>query len=121
MPSVGEIAWWAIGIVVTIIIGVIAYYLKWERQQQDKQNTAMLEAMSKLSSDFDMGLDKIRHEMTETQNASNKRVEKLEQKLNDFIEAAPYKYTLRDDFIRALGGVELKLNKILDNLAGLNK
>ena len=120
MPSVGDWVFWVAGVVVTTAIGVIAYYLKRERQQQDKQNAAMMDAISKLTDSFDAGCEKIRKEVSANQAAQEKRIEKVEQKLNDFIEAAPYKYTLRDDFIRSLGGVEQKLNKILDKLAGLN-
>ena len=41
-----------------------------------------------------------------------KRICDLEEKWADL----PFKYTMRDDFIRAMSGVENKLNKILDRL-----
>ena len=44
----------------------------------------------------------------------------LKRELNQFIQEAPFKYTLRDDFIRAVAGFDAKLDKILDQLTKRN-
>lgn len=44
----------------------------------------------------------------------------LAEKMDNFIQEAPFKYTLRDDFIRAVAGFDAKLDKILDQLTGRN-
>lgn len=46
------------------------------------------------------------------------RIDDLEEKLNNTIAQLPYNYTLRDDFIRAVAGIERKLDKIIDSLSG---
>ena len=40
--------------------------------------------------------------------------------MDNFIQEAPFKYTLRYDFIRAVAGFDAKLDKILDQLTGRN-
>ena len=44
----------------------------------------------------------------------------LAEKMDNFIQEAPFKYTLRDDFIRAVAGFDAKLDKILDQLTKRN-
>lgn len=72
---------------ITTLIGIIAYYFK-----KTSQETS--EALEKL----------------------NVKVETLEEKLHETVARLPFEYTLREDFIRSMSGVEAKLNKILDRL-----
>lgn len=44
------------------------------------------------------------------------RMDAMEDKLNETVNDMPFKYTLRDDFIRAVAGFDSKLDKILDQL-----
>lgn len=44
------------------------------------------------------------------------RMDKVEEKYTNLVAQMPLNYTLRDDFIRSMSGVEAKLNKILDRL-----
>ena len=47
-------------------------------------------------------------------------IKALAEKMDNFIQEAPFKYTLRDDFIRAVAGFDAKLDKILDQLTKRN-
>lgn len=59
---------------------------------------------------------------TEEKILDNKeRIEELENKFNDFKEAIPLHYVLKDDFIRAVSTIDKKLDKIYDVLAGFKK
>ena len=40
----------------------------------------------------------------------------MEEKLDRFITELPFKYTLKDDFVRTVARMENKLDKILDRL-----
>ena len=51
-----------------------------------------------------------------TASEQKTRLEKLEERLNNFINTMPYQYTLRDDFIRTVAQFDSKLDKILDRL-----
>ena len=42
--------------------------------------------------------------------------QKVEEKLDRFITELPFKYTLKDDFVRTVARMENKLDKILDRL-----
>lgn len=72
--------------------------------------------MKKQLGDIEKNIEKNHRDSLASYKTLNDRVDKLEQKLADTIANLPHTYTLRDDFIRAMSGVEAKLNKILDRL-----
>lgn len=78
---------WAATTVFTIMYGIIAYYFK-------KTATETNEAIQKLAN----------------------KVDRLDDKLAETIARMPFEYTLREDFIRSMSGVEAKLDKIIDRL-----
>ena len=47
-------------------------------------------------------------------NSQIKRIDKLEDTIRDM----PYKYTLKEDFIRSMSAVDKKLDRILAALGG---
>ena len=49
------------------------------------------------------------------------RIDGLEDKLNATIQSLPYNYVLREDFIRAQANVDKKLDKIIDQIAGIKQ
>lgn len=76
--------------------------------------------MKKQIGDIEKSLEKSRLESEKARKDINERVSKLEDKLQATIEEMPYRYTLREDFIRAVTGLDAKLDKILDRIGGSN-
>ena len=78
---------WAGTTAIGLMFGIIAYYFK-----RTSQETS--EAIKNL----------------------NARLDSLEEKLANAVANMPFNYTLREDFIRSMSGVEAKLNMIIDRL-----
>ncbi len=77
---------WLIQLAPTIVIGMIAFWLKdWKTKQEAS----------------------IQKNETYIQN--------VEKSLNDFQKQMPYNYTLREDFIRSMANLEKKLEKMDSN------
>ena len=90
---------------ITWIIQVVAYgiiLLKRELNQFDQRDKRLQERIDEV----------------EKKEAADTKA--LAEKMDNFIQEAPFKYTLRDDFIRAVAGFDAKLDKILDQLTGRN-
>lgn len=73
--------------------------------------------IKKQFTDLEKANERTHAESVKAREALNSRIEKLEVKLQTTIEEMPYKYTLREDFIRAVSGLERKIDKILDALS----
>ena len=93
--------YWVVTTAFTLLLGALSWFVKRTLDELRKEN------------------DTIRKEFSRQFDTQAARMDKLEAKLQDTIESMPYKYTLRDDFIRSMAGVENKLNKILDKLSGI--
>lgn len=89
------------------LLGVVGFFLKKLLVDQKETN-------QQIRSDFTDAMGKMREDFQAAMATQEKRIDKLECRLQETLDAMPYKYTLRDDFIRAMGAVETKLNKILD-------
>lgn len=74
--------------------------------------------LKKQFADLEKGNEKNRQESMQARKEINDRIDKLEIKLQSTIEEMPYRYTLREDFIRAVTGLDAKLDKILDKVGG---
>lgn len=74
----------------------------------------------KQMADMERSLDKIRQENDRERREAKERLDKVEGKLQATIESMPYQYTLREDFIRAVTGLDAKLDRILDKVGGGN-
>lgn len=70
--------------------------------------------------DIERSVERISEEGRIARKQINDRVDRLESKLQSTIEEMPYRYTLREDFIRAVTGLDAKLDKILDKVGGGN-
>lgn len=90
---------WASTTVVGLMISGLIFFLK------------------KQLSDIEKSIEKSRQDSLKARESLGDRIEKLEGKLQSTIEEMPYKYTLRDDFIRAVTGLDAKLDKILDKIS----
>ena len=60
------------------------------------------------------------NQFDEVEKKASADTKALAEKMDNFIQEAPFKYTLRDDFIRAVAGFDAKLDKILDQLTKRN-
>lgn len=91
---------WALPLIFTLLIGALGFFLKrWINEVKESQ-------------------ERIHQETREANRETNERIDKLEEKLQATIEQLPYQYTLREDFIRSVSGLERKLDKILDKMDG---
>jgi len=104
--------YWVVTTIALLLIGALGFFLK-------KLLTDQKETNQQIRTDFTQAMQDMRADFQGAMASQDKRIEKLEARLQDTLDAMPYKYTLRDDFIRAMGAVENKLNKILDKLSGL--
>lgn len=82
---------WGVNIATTLMIGIVGFFIK---------NT-----MNRITSDLER---------------QSQRIDALETKLNATIQQMPFDYTLREDFLRAVNGLDNKLDRVLERLASLN-
>lgn len=86
----GSSRWWR--------TALFCFLLKRELGQMDQRHKDLLEQIKAVE----------REAKADTQ--------KVEEKLDRFITELPFKYTLKDDFVRTVARMENKLDKILDRL-----
>lgn len=89
---------WVTWIIQVVAYGLIAFLLKRELNQMDER------------------FKQLNNRIDDVEKKTSANVEAVEKKLNDTINQMPFLYTLRDDFIRAVAGLDSKLDKILDQL-----
>lgn len=89
---------WTEWIIQVVAYGVICFLLKRELSQMDQRHKSLTDQIKAVEREA---------------KAANREVE---EKLERFIAELPFKYTLRDDFIRTVASMEHKLDKILDQL-----
>lgn len=61
-----------------------------------------------------VGIGAIGYFLKSTMKETKGKIEALEEKFNDFKEEIPQKYVSKDDFIRAISSIDVKLDKIYD-------
>ena len=83
---------WLIQIATTVGIGIIGYFIR--------DNSSKTQKM----------IDQANNKIDQTDG----KLEKLEQKFNDFKSDLPKEFVMKDDFIRAMTNVDKKLDKIYD-------
>lgn len=91
---------WVSTAILSLMTGALAFFLK------------------KQLGDIEKNIDKNHQDNLASHKNLNDRIDKLETKLQTTIEEMPYRYTLREDFIRAVTGLDAKLDKILDKVGG---
>jgi hypothetical protein len=100
---------WVITTAVVTTLGIIAFFIKKTIVDAEKRDAEtrlqFTQTLSSLESKFSAAISDTKLD-----------IRKVEDKLNSLIETLPMTFTLRDDFIRSMSGVEAKLNKILDRL-----
>lgn len=93
---------WVTWIIQVVAYGVICFLLKRELNQLDARDKHLQERID------------------EVDKKATQRIDKLQKEFNDTMNELPFKYTMRDDFIRAVAGFDAKLDKILDQLSRNN-
>lgn len=89
---------WITWIIQVIAYGLICFLLKRELNQFDARDKRLQERIDELEKN------------------TTQRIDRLQKEFNDTMNELPFKYTMRDDFIRAVAGFDAKLDKILDQL-----
>ena len=90
---------WIFQLVITVVTGIIAYFLKETKKNSDEK---LCENKSAI-------------------HDTKVNLEEFKKEFQDFKSELPMVYVLRDDFIRAMATVEKKLDKIYDFLAANKK
>lgn len=90
-------------LVLGIIIALIAFFLKDLKKQNDDKHRELGDGIEKAKEDFKTENDKIREEYTK------------------LITSLPHTYVLRDDFLRAITCLEMKVDTIARDIGELNK
>lgn len=89
---------WITWVIQVVAYGVICFLLKRELNQMDQRDK------------------RLQDRIDEVEKQAQQDTKALEGKLDSFIADMPFKYTMRDDFIRTVAGFDAKLDKILDQL-----
>ena len=98
---------WLPASIFSVVVGIIAFFLK-------KTYANFETKMSEMRKDSDEKMSCIREDFRISMNSQIKRIDKLEDTIRDM----PYKYTLKEDFIRSMSAVDKKLDRILAALGG---
>jgi len=95
---------WLPSALFTLTVGIIGFFLK-------RTMKSFEDKMAEQREDFHKEMESIRKDFKESMDTLGHRVERLE----DTISEMPYKYTLKEDFIRSMSAVDKKLDLILEN------
>lgn len=118
---------WVTWIIQVVAYGIICFLLKRELNQMDDRHRTLSERIEQVQQEAREQIEKLQkenlsrqdglqHHIEEVQREAAAASHEVEEKLDRFISDAPFKYTLRDDFIRTVASMENKLDKILDQL-----
>lgn len=90
-------------VILTAAIGIIVYFLRDLKSSNDKKQDQQDTEISKVRDDLTGEVDKIRDDLTK------------------IITSLPHTYVLRDDFLRAITCLEMKVDTIARDIGELNK
>ena len=90
-------------LILTTIIAVIAFFLKDLKKRNDDDHIEFGRKIEKVKTESDTKIDAIR------------------ENVNNFIATLPHNYVLRDDFLRAISSMDMKMDKIAMDVGELNK
>ena len=114
---------WLLPSLFSVVVGVIAFFLKKTMANSEKAMEEFKTEMKALRADSDAQLVQmredfrkenaaIREDFRASMDSHGKRIDKLETAVSDM----PYKYTLKEDFIRSMNAVDKKLDTIIDSV-----
>lgn len=94
---------WLMQTAIMICIGIIGYFLK-----------DLKKSFEQKISNIEFKIDVSEKRMAQENEKMEKRIAELQKNFNDYKDYVSEKYTLKDDFIRAISSVDKKLDKIYD-------
>lgn len=97
---------WIYQVAITLVLGIIAYFLKDMKKTIDDKIGENKKDLHEVKSVIGKVEDNFRQEL-----------DKMKEEHNQLKSDLPLVYVLRDDFIRAMGNVEKKLDKIYELLS----
>lgn len=119
----------------TIIIGLLGFVAKRYLDKNDKaiaDNSKKIddtitkfdnktrEMIAELGEDIKASISKLDEKIAAVEKRSNEKSADLQKQLHAMKEEMPLVYTLREDFLRVMNGVDDKLNRILYSRNGGN-
>lgn len=117
-------AWlmWGLGILLSIITGAMAYYIKRliakgdERQKQDE--AAMQKRMDSMEANLSGQIGKVQQAMESRIDKSEAAIEKLECRFNDLVKDIPRTYVDKESWMIQNQNIDRKLDRIMEILMG---
>jgi len=107
---------WIIQTLIVVGLGVVGYFLK------DLKN-GVESKIGSLDCKFDTFEEKVKQDNKDLEERLEKRIkcteeryEDLQKDLNAYRDHVNKNFTLKDDFIRAISGIDRKLDKIYDTI-----
>jgi undecaprenyl pyrophosphate synthase len=94
---------WLLQTAVVMCLGIIGYFLK-----------DLKKSFEQKISNIELKIDASEKRMSQENDKMEKRIEELQKNFNDYKDYVSEKYTLKDDFIRAVSTIDKKLDKIYD-------
>jgi len=94
---------WLLQTAVVLCLGIIGYFLK-----------DLKKSFEQKISNIELKIDASEKRMSQENDKMEKRLEELQKNFNDYKDYVSEKYTLKDDFIRAVSTIDKKLDKIYD-------
>ena len=113
---------WGLGILISIITGVSAYIIKRLVAQNDERQklneAAMQKRMDSMESNLSGQIGKVQQAMENRIDKSEKAIEKLECRFNDFIKDIPRNYVDKESWMVQNQSIDRKLDRIMEILMG---
>jgi len=113
---------WGLGILISIITGISAYIIKRLVAQNDERQklneAAMQKRMDSMEANLSGQIGKVQQAMESRIDKSEKAIEKLECRFNDFIKDIPRSYVDKESWMVQNQSIDRKLDRIMEILMG---
>ncbi len=120
-------ATWVVQTIIMLLLGAIGYFLKDLKKGFEDKITGTDKRIGSLEKKLDDKLDDFKREVQKSTAALEDRLDKriqgteekyedLQRDLNAYRDHVNKNFTLKDDFIRAISGIDRKLDKIYDTI-----
>lgn len=120
-------ATWIIQTIIMLLLGAIGYFLKDLKKGFEDKIAGTDERIGSLEHKLDSKLDAFKEEVNKNSKSLEERFDKrikcteekyedLQRDLNAYRDHVNKNFTLKDDFIRAISGIDRKLDKIYDTI-----
>lgn len=113
---------WALGIVITIIIGILAFFIKRMITQNDERQkaneTTMQQHMETIERNISHKIDRMQSAIETRIDRSEKRIETLEGRYVELLKEIPNNYVGREAWMLQSQTLDRKLDSIIKTLIG---